>query len=181
MNKTYFILILVFIIGCVKNQVASSNELTKQQPEVANMKLTSTAFTHNSNIPSDFTCDGKNTPPAFSISGVPKNAKSLAIIADDPDAVVGTFTHWVIWNIPASATEITNGNAPGSKLGNNGARKLGYIGPCPPSGTHRYFFKLYALNSTLNLPEGSTKKQVESAMQGHILAKTELIGLYKRK
>ena len=145
------------------------------------MKLTSSAFTHNGNIPSEFTCDGSNINPPLSITDVPANAKSLALIVDDPDAPVGVWDHWIVFNINPSLNEIKQNTQPQGTPGKNSGDRNSYQGPCPPSGTHRYFFKLYALDATLNIPEGSTKKQVESAMQNHILAKSELIGLYKRK
>ena len=145
------------------------------------MNLTSPAFQHNGNIPSEFTCDGSDLSPPLSISDVPANAKSLVLICDDPDAPVGTWDHWVVFNIPSSAKEISKGTEPQGTPGKNSWGRTGYGGPCPPSGTHRYFFKLYALDIILNLPAGSTKKQIEAAMQNHILAKAELVGLYKRR
>ena len=144
------------------------------------MKLTSTAFQHNSKMPSQFTCDGQNMNPPLNISDVPSNAKSLALIVDDPDAVVGVWDHWIVFNIPPSTKQIAQNSQPDGVAGKNSGGKNNYQGPCPPSGTHRYFFKLYALDAMLNLPEGSAKKQVEAAMKNHIIAKTELIGLYKK-
>ena len=144
------------------------------------MKLTSPAFAHNEAIPSEFTCDSSDLSPPLSISDVPSNAKSLVLISDDPDAPVGTWDHWIVLNIPPSTNEISKGTEPQGTPGKNSWGRTGYGGPCPPSGTHRYFFKLYALDIILNLPAGSTKKQIEAAMQNHILAKAELIGLYKR-
>ena len=143
------------------------------------MNLTSSAFLHNGQMPSEYTCDGSDLSPPLSITDIPKNSKSLVLICDDPDAPVGTWDHWVVFNIPASAKEIPKGTEPQGTAGKNSWGRTGYGGPCPPSGTHRYFFKLYALDATLNLPPGSTKKQIEAAMQGHILAKVELMGLYK--
>ena len=145
------------------------------------MKLTSTAFIHNGQIPSEFTCDGADLSPPLSISDVPANAKSFVLIMDDPDAPVGTWDHWIVFNIPSSAKEIPKGTEPNGADGRNSWGRSGYGGPCPPSGTHRYFFKLYALDTMLNLPEGSAKKDIEKAMQGHIVAKTELMGTYKRE
>ena len=144
------------------------------------MKLTSSAFANNGNIPSDYTCDGAGLSPPLTLSDVPPNAKSLVLICDDPDAPVGTWDHWIVFNIPASAKEIQKGREPQGTHGKNSWGRTGYGGPCPPSGTHRYFFKLYALDAALNLPPGSAKKQIEAAMQGYILANSELIGLYKR-
>ncbi len=145
------------------------------------MEITSIAFQHNQPIPSKYTCDGENSNPPLSFSDVPINAKSLVLIMDDPDATIGTFVHWVLYNIPISISEIPEGGLPtGVTVGKNSAGRTTYVGACPPSGTHRYFFKLYALDAELSLSSGSTKEQVENAMQGHILATTELIGLYSR-
>ena len=179
-QKYFFVFLTVILIsGCTSKNNMDKN--LNPQNEVTNMILTSPAFSHNESIPSEFTCDGANNPIPISISGVPKNAKELALIVDDPDAVRGTFTHWIMWNISPSTTKITDGKAQGAKLGNNGAGKAGYIGPCPPTGTHRYFFKLYALDTKLDLPEGSSKDELEKEISGHVIEKTELIGLYKRK
>jgi Raf kinase inhibitor-like YbhB/YbcL family protein len=139
----------------------------------------SPAFQSNSSIPKKYSCDGEGTNPALTIEGVPKETKSLALVVDDPDAPGGTFDHWVVWNIPPSISKIGERSVPGTE-GLNGMRKPGYTGPCPPSGTHRYFFKVYALDSVLSLGAKSTKRDLEKVIQGHILAKGELIGLYHR-
>ena len=144
------------------------------------MNLTSPAFGNNGNIPSECTCDGSGLSPQLNIGDVPSNAKSLVLICDDPDAPVGTWDHWIVFNIAPSAKEIAKGTEPKGTQGKNSWGKTGYGGPCPPSGTHRYFFKLYALDTMLDIPPGASKKQIESAMQNHILAKAELVGLYKR-
>lgn len=144
------------------------------------MKLTSPAFTHNGVIPSEYTCDGNDLSPPLVISDVPANAKSLALIMDDPDAPVGTWDHWVVFDISPSTTQIPKGTEPQGTAGRNSWGRKGYGGPCPPSGTHRYFFKLYALDTKLNLSEGATKKDLEKAMQGHIIAQAQLMGTYKR-
>jgi len=144
------------------------------------MKLTSPAFTHNGAIPSEYTCDGADLSPPLSISDVPPNAKSLALVMDDPDAPVGTWDHWVVYNIPPSVSQINKGEEPNGDPGANSWSRFGYGGPCPPSGTHRYFFKLYALDTELKFQESPSKKDLESAMQGHIIAKAELMGTYKR-
>ena len=178
----FYIQILIFIISCTQQQEKQKNQIeTNKLPKVINMKLTSLAFGNNGAIPSEFTCDGADISPSLTISEVPNNAKSLALIMDDPDAPVETFVHWVVWNIPPNSKEIKRGAEPDGMQGKTDFRKLGYGGPCPPSGTHRYFFKLYALDTTLNLPQGSTKKDLERAMQGHIIEKTQLIGMYRRK
>lgn len=145
------------------------------------MKLTSPAFENKKTIPSKYTCDDKNLSPPLLISEVPENAQSLALIMDDPDAPMGTWVHWVIWNIDPKTTELKEGEKQNAKEGITDFKRSGYGGPCPPSGTHRYFFKLYALNTKLDLPETTTKKELEKAMKGHIIEKTELIGTYKRK
>ena len=145
------------------------------------MKLKSLTFQHNTLISSRYTCDGDNVSPPLKISGVPPAAKSLALIVDDPDAPRGTWVHWILWNISPATTEIAEYSVPdGAEEGVTSFGRPGYGGPCPPSGTHRYFFKLYALDVMLNLPAAATKEDVERAMREHILEKTELIGLYHR-
>ena len=176
----FYIFLLIFVIACAKQQENQVKQI-KTTSEVSNMKLTSSVFVNNGTIPSEYTCDDSNISPHLMISEVPKNAKSLALIMDDPDAVVGTFVHWVAWNIPPDTEHLQKASEPKAVLGKGGSGKLGYIGPCPPSGTHRYFFKLYALDTTLNLPEGSSKADLENAMQGHIMEQTQLMGTYKRR
>lgn len=175
MRHGHFIFLgLILILSCDKQEQI-------EQIGVAEMKLTSAAFVNNAPIPSEFTCDGSDLSPSLSISDVPSNAKSLVLIMDDPDAPVGTWDHWIVFNIPPSTKEIPQGAEPKGVGGRNSWGRTGYGGPCPPSGTHRYFFKLYALDTILGLPEGSTKKDIERAMQVHIVAKAELMGTYKRR
>lgn len=146
-----------------------------------NMKLTSSAFVNEEKIPVEFTCDGKKVNPPLSISGVPAGTKSLAMIVDDPDAPMGTFTHWVIWNIDPGTTEIASGQIPQkSQEGTNSAGGIGYTPPCPPSGTHRYFFTLFALDTTIGLDGKAKKADLEAAMRGHIMEQVNLIGAYGR-
>ena len=176
MRTKYFLfcmLILLLIISCNQQKQIKTNGLIE-------MKLTSSAFQNNVQIPSEFTCDGDDLSPPLSISEVPSNAKSLVLINDDPDAPVGTWDHWVVFNIPPSTRQIAKGTEPDGTAGKNSWGRTGYGGPCPPSGTHRYLFKLYALDTTLNLPESSTKKELERAMQGHIIGQAQLMGTYKR-
>jgi Raf kinase inhibitor-like YbhB/YbcL family protein len=145
------------------------------------MKISSTAFEQNGQIPKKYTCDGSDVNPPLKFEGVPAEAKSLVLIVDDPDAPVGTWVHWILWNIDPKTSEIKENSVPKSaKQGMNDFRKHDYGGPCPPSGTHRYFFKLYALDITLNLGPNVTKGDIESSIKGHILEKAELIGIYKR-
>ena len=141
------------------------------------LQVRSPAFQPNQPIPKKYSCKGNDINPPLSIEGVPKEAKTLALIIDDPDAPSGTFDHWVVWNIPPSTKSIEENTVPGTE-GLNGTRKKGYTGPCPPSGTHRYFFKVYAVDIELKLGSNSRKSDTEKAMQGHILAKGELIGLF---
>jgi Raf kinase inhibitor-like YbhB/YbcL family protein len=150
--------------------------------DMSTLTITSPAFKHNQMIPSKHTCDGADVNLPLVIENVPPEAKSLALIMDDPDAPAGTWVHWVIWNIDTRTREIRENSVPsGAMQGVNDFRKRDYGGPCPPSGTHRYFFKLYALDTTLDLGPDTTKAVLERAMKGHIVTQTELIGLYKRR
>lgn len=146
--------------------------------EGGKMKLTSPDFANNGSIPKKFSGQGEDINPALIIENIPAGAKSLALIVDDPDAPMGTWVHWVVYDIPI-ISRIDENTVPG-KQGINSARNKTYHGPYPPSGTHRYFFKIYALDATLGLGEGMSKADLEKAMQRHILDKAELIGLYKR-
>ena len=153
-----------------------------------NAQLTSSAFSEGSAIPKKHTCDDRDASPPLKWSGVPANAKSLALICDDPDAPAGTWVHWVLYNIPAMVTELPEGVPAtevvqgGAKQGLNDFQRLGYGGPCPPRGKpHRYYFKLYALDAELSLKPSATKRDVVNAMQGHILAEGQLMGTYQRK
>jgi hypothetical protein len=143
--------------------------------------LSSSAFSEGGNIPARFTCAGAGTSPQIQWSGAPTNTQSFALVLDDPDAPGGTFTHWVAFDLPASQTEIAEGAETVGKGGKNGRGQTGYTGPCPPSGTHRYFFTLYALDvTTLGLNEGAARAEVEKAIAGHLLAKAQLMGRYSK-
>jgi hypothetical protein len=145
------------------------------------LQLVSPAFKHNEFIPEKYTCDGKDINPPLLIENIPSGTKSMALIVDDPDAPAGTWVHWVVWNISPDTKEMKESSVPGgAQQGVNDFRKHEYGGPCPPSGTHRYFFKLYALDTMLNLGSKAKKSDLEQAMKGHILEKTELIGRYRR-
>ena len=153
--------------------------VSAQAPEGGmDMRLSSPEFKNNDFIPRKFTCQGEDINPALIMEDIPKEAKSLALIVDDPDAPMGTWIHWVVYDI-APVFRIEENSIPG-KQGSNDFGRKNYGGPCPPSGTHRYFFKIYALDTVLNLKEGISKFDLEKAMKGHILAKAELIGLYKK-
>ena len=150
------------------------------------LEITSSAFSEDEMIPTRHTCDGPDVSPDLAWSGVPDTAQSLALICDDPDAPMGTWVHWVLFNIPAGTSGLPAEIPPdavlenGARHGINDFRRLGYGGPCPPGGTHRYFFKLYALDTELDLASGITKAQLLEAMEGHILAEVQLMGKYKR-
>jgi Raf kinase inhibitor-like YbhB/YbcL family protein len=141
------------------------------------LEVRSPAFDHNGYIPLTYTCDGINISPALIIEKIPGEAKSLAIIVDDPDAPGGTFTHWLIWNI-SPQEGIEENSAPGIQ-GKNSKRQNKFSGPCPPSGTHHYHFKIYALDKIFDLPEGAERIDLEKEMEGHVVAMGELVGLYK--
>jgi Raf kinase inhibitor-like YbhB/YbcL family protein len=146
------------------------------------LKTSSPVFGQNENIPAKYTCDGDDVNPPLIIDGVPEKAKSLALIMDDPDAPMGTWVHWVVWNIDPKTKEIREDSVPkGAQQGMTDFKRRDYGGPCPPSGTHRYFFKLYALDTSLTLSAAAKKVDLEKAMKGHIIAESQLVGLYKRK
>ena len=150
------------------------------------LKFTSPDFASGGAIPKQFTCDGADISPALAWSDPPAGTQSFSLIADDPDAPVGTWVHWVVFDLPATARSLAQ-NLPkteqlesGARQGTNDFGKIGYGGPCPPHGTHRYFFKIYALDTKLNLKAGATKKDLERAQQGHVLAQGEYMGRYSR-
>jgi Raf kinase inhibitor-like YbhB/YbcL family protein len=150
------------------------------------MIIASPAFTEGNMLPAKYTCDGQDISPPLEWKNVPTGTKSLALIHDDPDAPMGTWVHWVAYNILPNITKLDENVKPekvfknGMRQGNNDWPKIGYGGPCPPSGTHRYYFKLYALDTMLDLRPGATKAQVLQAMKGHILAEAQLMGKYQR-
>ena len=160
--------VVAFIFGLVATPQAKAEE----------MKILSPEFGDNEYIPREFTCQGKDVNPALIIEGIPDKTKTLALIVDDPDAPVGTWVHWVVFDMPV-VSRIEEDSVPGIQGSNDFGRK-DWGGPCPPSGTHRYFFKIYALDTELGLEKGATKQKVEKAMQGHILDQAELVGLYRK-
>jgi Raf kinase inhibitor-like YbhB/YbcL family protein len=181
----YFLAIDVLLI-IVAVSVLTFRRTVPGQEELADfnrqtMRLTSPAFAQDAAIPVEFTCDGRNVRPPLAISGVPENAKTLALVMDDPDAPFGTWTHWLVWNLPATTAEITATLLPAEAVeGRTSAGKPGYGGPCPPAGTHRYFFKLYALDAALPLQPSDDVKALEAAMEGHVIDKAGLVGKYGR-
>ncbi|HID42216.1 MAG TPA: YbhB/YbcL family Raf kinase inhibitor-like protein [Archaeoglobaceae archaeon] len=169
-----------------ETKVISESEVSEMESPV--LKIES-IFNNGGEISSKYTCDGMDVSPPLQISGVPDEAKTVAIIVDDPDAPVGVFTHWVIWNIPAEKTIVIPENIPKNSeidepikafQGKNDFGKIGYNGPCPPSGEHRYFFKVYALNTELDLRSGITKEELLRATEGHVIQYAELFGVYSR-
>jgi Raf kinase inhibitor-like YbhB/YbcL family protein len=153
----------------------------------ASLKITSSAFDEGQPIPRKYTCEGEDASPPLTWEGVPEKTNSLALINDDPDAPGRTWVHWVLFNLPPETTALLEKVLPkktldnGARQGINDFRNIGYGGPCPPRGTHRYFFKLYALDILLDLNPGATKADVENAMKGHIRAKAQLMGTYARR
>jgi len=170
-NKIIFMVLAVIFLPFAAKAAAEG--------EGGGMKITSPEFGNNEYIPIRFSGEGEDINPPLVVEGIPKEAKSLALIVDDPDAVRGTWVHWVVYNIPVTE-RIDENSVPGTQ-GTTDSGSQAYHGPCPPSGTHRYFFKIYALDNTLSLQAGARKPDLEKAMQGHILDKAELIGLYKRR
>ncbi len=199
MNRTYprrilagaFLVCVTAFASCASGEGRDSNgdsTTAEKEDERMAITMTSPAFESGGPIPEIHTCDGEDLSPPLEWTGVPDSAKSLALICDDPDAPVGTWVHWVLFNLPPDTTSLPQGlpatevTPTGGTHGTNDFKRLGYGGPCPPrGGPHRYFFKLYALDATLGLKAGATKKQAMKAMEGHILAQGQLMGTYKRK
>ena len=186
MLKKLVILLLVPIAICSGKEEKQVQDQA-EKGEAMDIKVTSSAFEQGGMIPAKYTCDGDDVSPPLKWAPVPDGTESIALISDDPDAPVGTWVHWVMYNIPAGVTELAE-NVPPDKVLPNGAkqgitdfRRIGYGGPCPPSGTHRYFFKIYALDTQLDLQAGASKDNLLKAMQGHILAQGQLMGKYKRR
>jgi len=184
MRKTILLLIILAVVIAAAGFVYSNLRKGKiNYGEFKNMiKVSSSAFGQGEMIPQKFTCDGQNINPEILIDGAPENAKSLALIMDDPDSPSGNFVHWLVWNIKPNTKIINENSAPESAVsGKNSAGKDQYIGPCPGSGTHRYIFRIFALDEIINLPQGASRQELEGAMQNHILDAGELMGRYQRK
>jgi Raf kinase inhibitor-like YbhB/YbcL family protein len=188
-----FLLLAITAVSCAPDATATatSETLATSQPTVLSevsteeatmsLELTSDAFTNGQSIPAKYTCTGRNISPALAWNEPPSGTQSFALIVDDPDAPMGTWVHWVLFNIPANTRSLQeNMDVSGMSVGKNSSGRTRYDGPCPPSGTHRYFFKLYALDSTLSLSPSATKEQLLKAMEGHILAQGELMGTFSK-
>ncbi len=165
---------------------SSARDLPAQRGGAMSFSVKSAAFPEGGTIPKQYTCDGADVSPPLSWTGTPAATKALALVADDPDAPVGTWTHWIIWNIPpdhplSEGVQKTEILADGSQQGKNDFRRIGYGGPCPPPGKpHRYFFKLYAVNAKLDLKPGVSRSELEAAIKGHVLAEAQYMGKYGR-
>lgn len=180
-----FLLSLCLIAGG-SAMLQAKDPINAQTKGGKTMEIKSASFHHEGMIPSKYTCDGRNISPPLSWSGAPEKTKSFALICDDPDAPVGLWVHWVLYDIPAVVQALPENVARDenlARLGKNGkntSRRFGYDGPCPPDGMHRYYFKLYALDTMLNAEAGLTKDELLQAIKGHILAEAQLMGRYKR-
>ena len=170
MKKIIFLILVIIAVMAVACYAQEGGSV---------MKITSPAFKNNELMPAKYTCDGEDISPPLGIENIPDGTKTLALICDDPDAPVGNWVHWVVFDIEVVG-EIKENSIPG-KQGINDFRRKNYGGPCPPSGTHRYFFKIYALDTKLGLNEGISKKELEKSMKAHIMQEAQLVGLYKRR
>lgn len=181
MGRIFPILAIAMLLCSCRSQGIVAEDKTMK------IEVTSTAFDQGDMIPDKYSCKGSNMSPPLAWKNVPTQAKTIAIIADDPDAPRGTWVHWVLYNLPVNISELPEAQPQEKQLGNgasqgvNTSGKVGYEGPCPPSGTHRYYFKVYALDSELTCKDNMTKVQLLEAMKGHLLAEGELMGRYSHK
>jgi len=186
------IIIAILVVGGVlsknthkdRQQEKSGENNGNQNIPMSDMTLTSEAFEDGGVIPSRYTCDGENINPQLSWSRIPEDAQTLVLIMDDPDAVKPAghvWDHWVVFDMQPATVDVKENSEPEGVSGNGSSGSTGYSGPCPPDGEHLYFFKLYALDTTLSLSEGATKAEVQTAMQGHVIAEAQLTGRYTRK
>ena len=183
MKKIFWLVFIVILVLVFYNYLGRTRQKQKL-PVISNkmIQVSSPAFTDNQMIPKNYTCDDLNINPPLSFKNVPVAAKSLALIVDDPDAPMGTWTHWLVWNIDPKTAEIKENSVPvGAVLGKNDSGENKYDGPCPPGGTHRYFFRVYALDTILSLAQGSSRKNLESAMSDHVIDQGELMSRYSRQ
>ena len=188
--RTIMILCLVAVIAMGPTSCRNGEKnmaRTTTETEVAAIQVVSSAFDEGSAIPQKYACDGQDISPPLSWEAGPEGTKSIALIVDDPDAPRGTFVHWVLYDLPGNVRELPE-NTPRDKTLSNAAKqgvnsvgKIGYMGPCPPSGTHRYFFKVYALDAMTNLPPGKSKADLLKTMEGHVLAQGQIMGIYRKQ
>jgi len=184
MKATFFIVALVLVIFGIFSILDKDNKNNNAPIVMKNtpiMQITSNAFINGESIPPKYTCDGEDINPELLLSGIPKGAQSLAIVLDDPDSPIGTWLHWTIWNLSPDTHILPEGYRLADETeGITSFGNIGYGGPCPGSGEHRYFFKLFALDTKLNLPSDTDRKELEGAMEGHVIDSAELMGLYSR-
>ncbi len=195
MKSNFYPIIIILCIafwltGCVPGSSGASETLVQtiesEEGAVVSFQMFSPAFEHKTKIPARYTCSGEDISPELEWRDVPDGVVSFALIMDDPDAPIGTWVHWVMYNIPSDYSGLPEGFGKNRELvdgilhGKNSAGRAYYNGPCPPSGTHRYFFKLYALDTMLDLPAGATKPEVLKALQGHLIGMAELMGTYSK-
>lgn len=172
----------LILLLCAGVSLAACQSSSIDTSQTVKFKLSSPAFADSGSIPQKFTCQGENVSPELNWSETPASAQSFALIMDDPDAPSGTFTHWVLFDIPADQKQLAEGAGPIGVGGNNGLGQTGYMGPCPPSGIHRYYFRLYALDvPSLNLKAGASRSEVEAAMKNHIIGAAETMGRYEQQ
>jgi hypothetical protein len=182
----YFFLTICLIAGSGEAIAQAKDHINTKTKGGTTMEITSSSFKHEDMIPAKYTCDGQNISPPLAWSGAPKETKSFALICDDPDAPAGIWVHWVIFDIPENVNSLPEKVAKQEEIaglgknGKNSSRRYGYDGPCPPGGTHRYYFKLYALDTMLHLNAGLSKEDLLKAMKGHILSEAQVMGRYKR-
>jgi Raf kinase inhibitor-like YbhB/YbcL family protein len=185
-NAAILVMILMLLLFCSCNENEPVGPKSKGG-EKMDIKVTSPAFEDGELIPAKYTCDGEDISPPLQWDAVPEGTKSIALISDDPDAPMGTWVHWVLFNLPPEARELAENIPPdralpnGAKQGTSDFGRIGYGGPCPPGGTHRYFFKVYALDAELDLEADARKRDLLKAMEGHILSQGQLMGKYKRQ
>jgi Raf kinase inhibitor-like YbhB/YbcL family protein len=187
MVRNIVVAITLTLLLCSCKEAKQANLNAEGDKQIMDIKITSSAFAEGGMIPAKYTCDGADISPPLQWDAVPEGTKTVALISDDPDAPMGTWVHWVLFNLPPDVKELPE-NVPPDETLSNGAtqgtssfQKIGYGGPCPPSGTHRYFFKLYALDAELDLDASANKARLIKAMEGHIIGKGQLMGKYKRQ
>jgi hypothetical protein len=187
MLRVLLIVMALAITACGCKPTNGPGAASEERSQPMAISVSSSAFPEGGMIPAKYTCDGNDVSPPLKWTGVPEGTKSQALVSNDPDAPVGTWVHWVMWNIPPSVQELPENVPPkpelpdGSRQGISDFRRPGYGGPCPPSGVHRYYFRIYALDTVLDLPGSTRKADLVKAMKGHILAEGQLMGKYSRR
>lgn len=187
MKRTFHILLMMPMVFCACQNKKKADDSTIEETEKMTIKVTSPAFDEGGMIPPKYTSDGQDVSPPLNWEGVPEGTESIALVSDDPDAPVGTWVHWVVWNIPANVRHLAENVPPDQELPDGSEQGItdfghhGYGGPSPPSGTHRYYFRVYALDTKLDIPSRSQKADLLKAMERHVIAEGQLMGKYKRR